>query len=86
IGNRMMKALQSQQDWNTVALDTLVRGLMEKEGKEPRQFLGFLREAISGQRVTPPLFESMEILGKETVVKRLEENLQFIHENSEDSG
>jgi glutamyl-tRNA synthetase len=40
--------------------------------------LSFLREAISGQRVTPPLFECMQVLGKERTIQRLKEALTLI--------
>jgi glutamyl-tRNA synthetase len=32
---------------------------------------GALRTAISGRRISPPLFESMEILGKESSIARI---------------
>ncbi len=33
------------------------------------RFLGYLRVAVTGQTVSPPLFESTEIVGKEAVLK-----------------
>ncbi len=81
IGKRILEALKSLAEWNAASLDTQVRGLMEKEGREPKQFLGFLREVVSGQKISPPLFESMEILGKDVVLQRLENALRFIGEN-----
>lgn len=44
---------------------------LEKYKLSPKQVYTFLREAISGQQVTPPLFESMEILGKNKVLSRI---------------
>ncbi|TPX05684.1 glutamate--tRNA ligase, partial [Schumannella luteola] len=41
-------------------------------GLKPRTAFGPLRTAISGRRISPPLFESMEILGKESTLARLE--------------
>jgi len=38
---------------------------------KPRLAFGPLRTALSGQRVSPPLFESMEILGKDSTLRRL---------------
>jgi len=40
-------------------------------GIKPRFAFAPLRVAISGRRVSPPLFESMEILGKEETMARL---------------
>jgi len=39
--------------------------------QKPRNAFGPLRTAISGKRISPPLFESMEILGKEETLARL---------------
>ncbi|RJQ43734.1 MAG: glutamate--tRNA ligase [Anaerolineaceae bacterium] len=81
IGRKILEALKSLEVWSAAALDPLMRAMMEKEGKDPRQFLGFLREVVSGQKVSPPLFESMEILGKPVVLQRLEDALRFIEKN-----
>jgi glutamyl-tRNA synthetase len=47
--------------------ETLIEGLELK----PRIAFGPLRTAVSGRRISPPLFESMEILGKADTIKRL---------------
>ncbi len=47
--------------------ETLIEGLELK----PRNAFGPLRTAISGRRISPPLFESMEILGKQDTIERL---------------
>ena len=47
--------------------ETLIEGLELK----PRIAFGPLRTAISGRRISPPLFESMEILGKKDTIDRL---------------
>ena len=47
--------------------DTIVDGL----GIKPRFAFGPLRTAVSGARISPPLFESMEILGKTSTLSRL---------------
>ncbi len=40
-------------------------------GIKPKFAFGPLRTAVSGQRISPPLFESMEILGKHSTMERL---------------
>jgi glutamyl-tRNA synthetase len=40
-------------------------------GIKPRFAFGPLRTAVSGARISPPLFESMEILGKTSTLSRL---------------
>jgi glutamyl-tRNA synthetase len=46
--------------------------LIDGLGEKPRNAFGPLRTALSGRRVSPPLFESMEILGKAETMARLE--------------
>ncbi|MEY4417570.1 MAG: hypothetical protein RIQ88_8 [Actinomycetota bacterium] len=45
--------------------------LIEQMGQKPRNAFGPLRTAISGKRISPPLFESMQIIGKEQTLARL---------------
>lgn len=63
-------------DWKTDTLhETLKKALIEEGGYKPRLAFGPVRVALSGRRVSPPLFESMEIIGKELTLARLA-NLQ----------
>ena len=48
-----------------------MRDLVEQLDLTPNQVFGILRVAVTGQTVSPPLFESMEIVGKEKVLERL---------------
>lgn len=45
--------------------------IIEDMGIKPRLAFGPLRSAISGRRISPPLFESMELLGRESTLRRL---------------
>lgn len=45
-----------------------------------KELLRFIRVAISGQTVGPPLFESMEILGKDETLWRLRKAVKDVHE------
>jgi glutamyl-tRNA synthetase len=63
--------LEGAESWDVDSLEVTLKGYMEKQGLTPQGFYGFLREAISGQRVTPPLFESMAVLGREKTLERL---------------
>jgi len=60
-------------DFSTPSIqEALNSALIEGMGLKPRDAFGALRTAISGRRVTPPLFESLEILGKAASVARLD--------------
>ncbi|UCR89133.1 glutamate--tRNA ligase [Mycetocola spongiae] len=65
-------ALQTVQDFHTDPIqDALKAALIENLELKPRIAYGPLRVGISGRRVSPPLFESMEILGKTETLERL---------------
>jgi len=51
--------------------EVLNQKLIEEMAQKPRNAFGPLRTAISGKRISPPLFESMEILGKAETLQRL---------------
>jgi glutamyl-tRNA synthetase len=64
--------LDGLDEWTTAALEDALRGaLVEGLEVSPRHAFGPLRVAISGRRVSPPLFESMEVLGRESTLHRL---------------
>jgi glutamyl-tRNA synthetase len=68
-----IEAIKSLDDFSTEKIHTLLnKVLIEQLGEKPKNAFGPLRTAISGKRVSPPLFESMEILGKAETLARLE--------------
>ena len=48
-----------------------LRSLADELDLKAGQLFGILRVAVTGQKVSPPLFESMEIIGKDVVLERL---------------
>ena len=64
--------LEELGEWTTEEIEkVLSAALIDDLGLKPRKAYGALRVAISGQQVSPPLFESMELLGKESTLARL---------------
>ena len=62
----------AEGDWKTDFLhEMLNKALVEDGGYKPRLAFGPVRVAMSGRRVSPPLFESMEIVGKDVAMARL---------------
>jgi glutamyl-tRNA synthetase len=55
-----------------------MRLLVEQLELSPNQVFGILRLAVTGQTVSPPLFESMEIVGKEKVLERVKKAIQML--------
>jgi glutamyl-tRNA synthetase len=67
-----LAALEPIADWTAENIQSaLKQALVEDLGIKPRLAFGPVRTAISGRRVSPPLFESMVILGKESSLTRL---------------
>jgi glutamyl-tRNA synthetase len=65
-------ALTALVDWSTANLEgTLRTALIDGLELKPRSAFGAVRTAISGRRISPPLFESMEILGRDSTLTRL---------------
>lgn len=66
-------ALAQTRDWSTEAIEASLReALVENLGLKPRLAFGPVRVAVTGSRVSPPLFESLELLGRTTTLARLD--------------
>ena len=67
-----ISVLSDVPDWDTASIESaLQKALIEDLGLKPRKAYGALRVGISGQAISPPLFESMELLGRESTLARL---------------
>lgn len=66
-------ALRDLQDFTAEPIQAALReALVEGLGQKPKFAFAPLRVAVSGAKVSPPLFESMEILGRGSTLARLE--------------
>ncbi len=67
-----LDALTAIPEWTTEAIEAALRAsLVDGLGLKPKFAFAPIRVAITGRRVSPPLFESMEILGREVSLVRL---------------
>ena len=65
-------ALALLPEWSTAQIEAALRGaLVEGLGLKPKLAFGPVRVAVSGRRVSPPLFESLELLGRDRSLARL---------------
>jgi glutamyl-tRNA synthetase len=65
-------ALSGLDVWSTATIEAALReSLVEGLGLKPRNAFGPVRVAVTGSRVSPPLFESLELLGRERALGRL---------------
>jgi glutamyl-tRNA synthetase len=65
-------ALDGVADWQAASIEAALREeLVDGLGIKPRLAFGPARVAVTGRRVSPPLFESMELLGRDSTMSRL---------------
>lgn len=64
--------LQTVSQWDTASIEAALRSrLIDQMGLKPRHAFGPVRVAVTGSRVSPPLFESLELLGRQRALARL---------------
>ena len=69
---RSLKELAPISDWTHTIIEAALRtSLIDEMGLKPRVAFGAVRIATTGGAVSPPLFESMELLGKEASLARI---------------
>ncbi len=67
-----ISSLEKVSAWNRQEIENALRtALLEEMGLKPRIAFGPVRIAITGSHISPPLFESMELLGRERSMQRL---------------
>ncbi|MDQ4502225.1 glutamate--tRNA ligase [Sinomonas sp. ASV322] len=72
VADAAIAALEPLGEWTAEKIqDALRTALVDGLGIKPRLAFGPVRTAISGRRISPPLFESMVILGKDSSLARL---------------
>ncbi|MGJ9421600.1 glutamate--tRNA ligase [Aeromicrobium sp. CF3.5] len=60
-------------EWTTASIEGALRSaLVDDLGLKPRLAFGPVRVAVTGSRISPPLFESLELLGHELTIARLD--------------
>ena len=67
-----IETVEGLTEFTTASLEESLRArIVDEMGVKPRLAFGPLRVAVTGRQVSPPLFESMEILGRESSLARL---------------
>ena len=65
-------------EFSTEAIDQALRGVATELGLKPGPAFVALRIAVTGKTITPPLFESFAVLGKDKVLSRVRETLELL--------
>ncbi len=76
---KALDIFQITESWEHTLLEKLMRELLTINEWKIGDFFMVLRVAVTGRSATPPLFETMEILGREVCLKRLTAALKVIN-------
>jgi glutamyl-tRNA synthetase len=69
---RSLQVLEPLSSWDHASIEAALRAaLIEEMGLKPRIAFTALRIATTGSTISPPLFESMELLGQSTCISRI---------------
>jgi glutamyl-tRNA synthetase len=63
--------LSQLDEFRTAQIETALRALAERLGTKPKVVFQAIRVAVTGSTVSPPLFESLELLGRERAIQRI---------------
>ena len=64
-------ALAAVEPWSAGAIEAALKALCEELGEKPRTVFPPIRVAVTGSRVSPGLYESLELLGREEALERI---------------
>jgi glutamyl-tRNA synthetase len=64
-------ALESTEPWTAESIETSLKRLCDELGEKPRTVYLPIRVAVTGSRVSPGLYESLELLGREQALARV---------------
>ncbi len=78
IAKKSYEILSSLSSIDHATAEPPMRAYVEESGLSVNQVFGFLRVASTGQKVSPPLFESMEIIGREKCLQRIKNAVEIL--------
>lgn len=73
--NAAADSLEALEKWMVTEIEGALRALAEDRELKPKQAFQPIRAAVTGTLVSPPLFESLEILGRDKTLERLRRRL-----------
>ena len=78
---KLISELEQLTDFNEEKIEQVMRGLAEQLGIGAGKLIHPTRVALTGQAASPGLFEMMEVLGKDTVIRRLKKAVKILRGN-----
>jgi len=78
MAKRIYELVASLQDFSEETANQPLRDLAVELGLKAGHIFGFLRDAITAQKISPPIFETMTIVGREKVLERIEQAINIL--------
>src|SRR5262249_22700249 len=75
----LVDRFESTPEWTAAALESALRGVAEESGVAAGKLIHPTRLALTGTTVGAPLFDVVELLGRETVLRRMRKFLEAVH-------
>jgi glutamyl-tRNA synthetase len=75
---RSQDTLNTLPGWQAEEMEARLRELVAELGLKPVQLFTSLRVAVTGRTVSPPLFETMETLGRDVSMRRIEQAIEAL--------
>jgi len=82
IAKKTYEILASLPELSHQTAEPPMRAYVESSGLNINQVFGLLRVAVTGQKVSPPLFESMEIIGKAKCLERVQMAIELLEKQA----
>ncbi|QCX34616.1 glutamate--tRNA ligase [Caloramator sp. E03] len=76
--NKAISELKIIQEWEKTFLEDMMRSLCNRIGVKPKILFMLLRIGETGSQISPPLFDTFEIIGKDSTLRRLEGFKSFL--------
>ena len=70
------EALTKVDPWTLEGIEAALRSVVEQEGVKPKEVFQPVRVALAGTTVSPGIFESVHLLGREQALERLDRALE----------
>ena len=67
----VLGTMRSLEPWTAESIEAALRTLAEQRGEKPGVLFTPIRVATTGKRIAPPLFDTLEVLGREKTLERL---------------
>lgn len=78
IARKVYEILSALPSMDHATAEPPMRAYVEQSGLNVNQVFGILRVATTGQKVSPPLFESMEIIGRDKCLQRIKNAIEIL--------